>query len=362
MSFTLAGLGTAVPDAVITLGEGLAVARCFGGPTTQASGFLPAVYEGTGNRTRYFCIGRDALADVLAGTRHSGSPFLPTGGADWPGPSTGTRLAKYAADAPPLALEASRKALAAGDTRPADVTHLVTVSCTGFAAPGVDHALITGLELNRTVERVHVGFMGCHGAINGLRAAAAFARDPAARVLVCAVELCSLHYHYGDDPGKVVANALFADGAAAAVNGGGTGWTLRATGSCLVPGSAAAMGWMVGDHGFEMTLARAVPGLIARSVRPWLDGWLGSLGLAVGGVGSWCVHPGGPKILDAVQEGLGLPPDALAASRAVFADYGNMSSPTVLFVLDRLRALDAPRPCVMLGFGPGLTAEAAVWV
>ena len=279
-----------MPDAVITLDEGLAVARCFGGPTTQASGFLPAVYEGTGNRTRYFCIGRDALADVLAGTRHSGSPFLPAGGADWPGPTTGTRLAKYAADAPPLALEASRKALADGDTRPADVTHLVAVSCTGFAAPGVDHALITGLGLRPTVERVNVGFMGCHGAINGLRVAGAFARDPAARVLLCAVELCSLHYHYGDDPGKVVANALFADGAAAVVNGGSTGWTLRATGSCLIPESAAAMGWTVGDHGFEMMLARAVPALIARR-RAAVARRLAGVARAVGRVGGELVRP-----------------------------------------------------------------------
>ena len=360
MSFTLAGLGTAVPDAVISLEQGLAVARCFGGPTTQKSGFLPAVYEGTGNRTRYYCIGRDALADVLTGSRTSGSPFVPTGGAEFPGPTTGQRLVKYAAAAPPLALEASRKALA--DTRPGDITHLVTVSCTGFAAPGVDHALITGLGLRPTVERVNVGFMGCHGAINGLRVANAFAADPAARVLVCAVELCSLHYHYGDDPGKEVANALFADGAAAVVNGAGDGWTLRATGSCLIPDSAAAMSWTVGDHGFEMTLGKQVPALIARTVRPWLADWLGALGLSVEAVGSWCVHPGGPKILTAVEEGLNLPADSLAASRAVFADYGNMSSPTVLFVLDRLRTLGAPRPCVMLGFGPGLTAEAAVWV
>ena len=156
---------------------------------------------------------------------------------------------------------------------------------------------------------------------------------------------------------------LFRSGAAAAVGGaGGDGWRLLATGSCLIPDSAAAMGWTVGDHGFEMTLGKAVPGLIARTIRPWLTAWLGSHGLTPDAVGSWAVHPGGPKILSAVEEGLGLPPAALAVSRGVFADYGNMSSPTVLFVLDRLRKRDAPRPCVMLGFGPGLTAEAAVWV
>jgi predicted naringenin-chalcone synthase len=122
------------------------------------------------------------------------------------------------------------------------------------------------------------------------------------------------------------------------------------------------MGWTVGDHGFEMTLSRRVPGLIARHLRPWLESWLGDNGLSLADVRSWAVHPGGPKIVAAVGESLELAPDALAASRGVFADYGNMSSPTVLFVLDRLRRQNAPRPCVALGFGPGLVAEAALFV
>lgn len=141
----------------------------------------------------------------------------------------------------------------------------------------------------------------------------------------------------------------------------GSGWSIAATGSCLIPDSEVEMGWTVGDHGFEMTLSRRVPGLIAGAVRPWLDGWLADKGMSLADVGSWAVHPGGPKILAAVEEGLGLPADALAASRGVFADHGNMSSPTVLFVVDRLRRADAPRPCVALGFGPGLVAEAVLF-
>ncbi len=121
------------------------------------------------------------------------------------------------------------------------------------------------------------------------------------------------------------------------------------------------MGWTVGDHGFEMTLARQIPALIARHLRPWVEGWLAGHGLTVETVGSWAVHPGGPKILSAAEEGLNLPPAALAVSRAVFAGYGNMSSPTVLFILDRLRRANAPRPCVALGFGPGLVAEAVLF-
>ena len=122
------------------------------------------------------------------------------------------------------------------------------------------------------------------------------------------------------------------------------------------------MGWTVGDHGFEMTLSRRVPGLIAGHLRPWLEAWLADNGLSLAEVRSWAVHPGGPKIVSAVEECLGLSAEALAPSRAVFAGHGNMSSPTVLFIVQKLRAVDAPRPCVALGFGPGLVAEAALFV
>jgi predicted naringenin-chalcone synthase len=122
------------------------------------------------------------------------------------------------------------------------------------------------------------------------------------------------------------------------------------------------MAWTVGDHGFEMTLSRRVPGLIAARLRPWLESWLQDNGLSLADVKSWAVHPGGPKIVSAVEESLGLSAANLTPSRAVFAEYGNMSSPTVLFILRQLREANAPRPCVALGFGPGLVAEAALFV
>jgi predicted naringenin-chalcone synthase len=149
--------------------------------------------------------------------------------------------------------------------------------------------------------------MGCHGALNGLRVANAFATaEPAARVVVCAVELCSLHYYYGSQADRLITNAIFADGAGAVV-GSSTSperergerramWRLLASGSCLIPGSTADMGWTVGDHGFEMGLSRNVPGVIARHLRQWLEDWLGDNGLSLADVESWAVHPGGPKI------------------------------------------------------------------
>lgn len=270
----------------------------------------------------------------------------------------------YAEHALPLALRAARRALQQAATPPQAITHLITVSCTGFAAPGVDAGLIRQVPLRATVQRTHIGFMGCHGAINGLRVAQAFAQSvPAAHVLMCAVELCSLHFHYGTDPQKLVANALFADGAAACVSAAESAngaWRVAATGSCLFPNSESAMTWGIGDAGFDMQVSPRVPGYIARALKPWLTEWLERHDLTLECIRSWAIHPGGPRILTAVEECLGLHPDALAVSRKVLAEYGNMSSPTVLFILDRLRSQDAQRPCVLLAFGPGLVAEAAL--
>jgi predicted naringenin-chalcone synthase len=364
MSFAIHGLGTANPPDSVSPVEGLAIARLLAGPDVRTSTWLGPIYSTAGVARRFQVIGGLAMRDALDGTNQTNSPFLPTMENEGIGPTTGTRMERYAAESGPLALRASRAALADAGWHADAITHLVTVSCTGFIAPGVDLALISGLGLPPTVQRTHVGFMGCHGALNGLRVANAFvSADPAARVLLCAVELCSLHYYYGSEADKLFANAIFADGAAALVGAHDprSPWRLVASGSCLIPDSAADMGWTVGDHGFEMTLSRKVPGLIARHLRPWLVSWLGDNGLSLAEVRSWAVHPGGPKIVSAVQESLELPAEALTASRGVLTDYGNMSSPTVLFVIDRLRQQNAPRPCVALGFGPGLVAEAALF-
>ena len=140
----------------------------------------------------------------------------------------------------------------------------------------------------------------------------------------------------------------------------GDAWSVQATGSCLLPESTDAMTWRIGDHGFEMTLDPRVPALIRQHLPGWLAQWLDQQGQSLETIATWAIHPGGPRILDAVEESLRLPPGATAVSREILAHHGNMSSPTVLFVLDRLRQAKAPRPCVALGFGPGLFAEAAL--
>lgn len=364
MSFAILGLGTAVPETIILQTEALEVTRALCCRTAEQETWLPTMYVRTGIDERRIVLGADVRDDVLHGTCHSSSPFLPTGAVDDCGPTTAERMEHYRAAAGPLALEAARRALADSEVDAGELTHLVTVSCTGFHAPGVDWELIDGLGLSPAIARTNVGYMGCHGALNGLRVAAAFAAaDPSARVLLCAVELCSLHYHYGWEPQKMVANAIFGDGAAALIGGRATtsDWQHCASESCVFPSSRDAMSWSVGDHGFEMTLSRKVPELIQRNLRPWLTAWLARHELTLDAVGSWAIHPGGPKILDAVESALDLPPEATVAAREVFASQGNMSSPTVLFILDLLRRTGAARPCVALGFGPGLAVEAALF-
>ena len=241
-------------------------------------------------------------------------------------PSTAERMQAFDDYAGGLALEAAAKALSDGDISEAAITHLVTVSCTGFQSPGVDLFLIDQLELSPSDQRTHVGFMGCHGAMNGLRVAHALAEmDPKAVVLLCAVELCSLHMAYGWHPEKVVANALFADGAAAVVASVNPSpvhqsFALRRSGSMVIPKSADLMHWEIGDHGFAMGLSPLVPETIGASLLPWLRDWLNDVDIELEAVTSWAVHPGGPKILSTCAEVLSLEPNRLLDSRAVLQD------------------------------------------
>jgi predicted naringenin-chalcone synthase len=362
MSFVIRGLATARPAYSVRQSDAAELAEQFiAGEARQLRG-LPALFKRTRVRTR-----GSVLFEDDNGSAPRQSFFWPAASPEDHGPGTADRMQRYAQDAIPLAVSAARRAFDGNGIAPRDVTHLVTVSCTGFFAPGVDIALMKQLDLAATLGRLNVGFMGCHGALNGLRAAQALgAMDPSAVVLLCAVELCSLHYQYGKDPEQLVANAIFADGAAALLGQAAQvstagGWQLVSCGSCVIPETDDAMTWRVGNHGFEMTLSAKVPSLIEKHLRPWLEDWLSRSGRKLGDIRSWAIHPGGPRILSSVAAALELPPAATAVSKEVLAECGNMSSPTVLFVLDRLREQGAPGPTVALAFGPGLVAEAALF-
>ena len=365
MTLAILGLGTAVPPATMTQQQSLEIAESLCCNTEEQKTWLPAMYGGTGILQRHVCLGQEVVSDLANRTNFSNSPFLPREG-DHHGPTTHERMQFYRREAPRLAVKATATALANAGKLPGEITHLVTVSCTGFSAPGFDLALASELGLSPDIHRTHVGFMGCHGSLNGMRVANAFtASDPKACVLMCSVELCSLHYHYGWEPQKIVANALFADGAAAFVavpskSQPARHWELIANGSHIIHDAADAMTWHIGDHGFVMTLSKKIPEVIQQRLRGWMEGWLARNGLTIGDIRHWAIHPGGPKILDGVVSALDLSPDATWASREVLAENGNMSSATVLFILDRMRQQGAKGPCVALGFGPGLNIEAAL--
>ncbi len=365
MSLRVTGIGTAVPTHSITQPEAAESWAALAGVEGRKARTIKALYGKSRVRKRH--------STILEGTDEGGAPrqtfFQPARGAGDPGPSTQARMLRFESDAPELAARAARAALEEAGTEADRITHLVTVSCTGFFAPGPDIELVERLGLSPSVERTHVGFMGCHGSLNGLRVASAFTGAwPEARVLVASVELCTLHMSYDWDPDTLVANSLFGDGAAALVGVrpgdgvSGSSWRLAASGTFLLPESADAMTWRIGDHGFRMTLAATVPHIIKTHLRGWVEGWLAENGLSLAGVATWAVHPGGPRILTSVQEALELGPQDNAVSREVLSEFGNMSSATILFTLDRLRRQDAPRPLVAMAFGPGLVVEAALFL
>jgi len=361
MSLSICGLGTATPDLSIKQEDAAEIAKSFVYGDEENAQLLPKLYRLSLVRRR---------GSVLLEESKGGGPrqsFYPAATAVGDrGPTTQARMQRFTAEALPLALAASHRALGRAGIAPNEITHLITVSCTGFEAPGVDVGLIRQLGMSPSVARLHVGFMGCHGAINAMRAAQAFVEaDANACVLLCCVELCSLHYFYGWDPEKIVANALFADGAAALVaratpGDGSEGWSVAATDSYLLPDTEDDMGWRIGDFGFEMNLSARVPSLLNEHLRPWLVGWLKTQGLTIDDLNSWAIHPGGPRIIRSVSRALELPPEATKVSNCVLTEHGNMSSATVLFVIEQLQRTAAELPCVSMAFGPGLIVEAAL--
>jgi predicted naringenin-chalcone synthase len=284
-----------------------------------------------------------------------------------PFPTTAARMALYEVESVELGLRAAARALADAAIEPAAVTHLVVTTCTGFFAPGPDVALTARLGLAPTVDRTIVGFMGCYAGFTALRAADRIVRaDPDAVVLMISIELCSLHFQKDLQLSTLVAASLFGDGAAAAVFAregrfsGGRG-TLAGARSSVHPGSADQMRWRIGDHGFVMTLASEVPATLGAETEPFVRALLAESGTTRDAIRGWAVHPGGPKIIDAIQRALSLLDDDLASSRAVLRRFGNMSSATILFVLkEELLRARGPGDLVLLGFGPGLTMEGAL--
>lgn len=341
------------------------MARVEGVPS-KVRGRIPTIYARSGIDTRYSCIGD-------YGAEAEEFEFHPNNWAMSPVLSTGDRIQTYKTCALDLAEQAAHQAIGDAQINADTITHLIVVSCTGFFAPGLDIYLVKRLGLSPHTERTLIGFMGCNAAFNGLKTAHALCQThPEAKVLLVCVELCSLHFQVADTLEKMIVNALFSDGAAAVILSATSQdpagkFVYLDSASVVAADSLDAMTWDIGDTGFLMQLSPQVPDLIQQNLPSYLDRLLSHHSLTPESLDFWAVHPGGRQILDKVKTELSLPNALLTESYEVLRRYGNMSSPTILFILKQimddaaLSPASEPRNGVALGFGPGLSIEGALF-
>ena len=314
-------------------------------------------------RTRRAFGGRKALFDRLSGvfdnsgiaTRHLvAPPAWYEGDHGW-----ADRNQVYLEAAEQLFAEAATKALAGAGLMPEQVDGIVTVSTTGIATPSLEARMAPKLGFRSDVRRVPLFGLGCAGGVSGLATAAALASsEPGSSWLFVTVETCSISIRLdSDDPAAVVATALFADGAAAAVVQCGEHGAIRIAGSAekLWPDTLRIMGWDIEDPGLAVVFDRSIPPFLERELASAVDDILQRLGVRREDVARLCCHPGGVKVIDAIETSLDLPAGELDLEREVLREFGNMSAPTVLFVLERLIARGLPDRVLMTAFGPGFT-------
>ncbi|WP_255454409.1 type III polyketide synthase [Cryobacterium algoricola] len=398
MSVTLRALQTVVPSTVLIQDEVRDVFASQPGLSRLGKRLVTASFNLSGIERRH-----TVIEELTLDSEKPDPQFFDAATQTLLVPSTRVRNELYITEATKLFVEAGRRALAAcPGVEAADVTHVVTVSCTGFYAPGPDYMLVRELGLKPTTQRYHLGFMGCYASMPALRTAKQFVEaDPNAVVLVVSAELCSLHLRTSDDPDTIVASSLFSDGAAAGIVSsrapapGENALSLDLFETVITPVGEGDMAWKIGDEGFEMVLSSYVPHIIDQHIEgalaplfakdPGLAAAIAALGetmpieefasevaelaevaeVSSGGsvatltapaiviaateaaraplstaIAHWAIHPGGRSILDKTEAKLGLSEAQLVPSRETLRDYGNMSSATILFVLKAI--LDAP--------------------
>lgn len=286
-------------------------------------------------------------------------------------PSTGTRNAMYTKHAKPMYSRLA-ECLLEGQPRfePEDITHVITVSCTGFFAPEPAYHIVKTLGLPHSTKRFHIGFMGCFAAFPALKMAKSFCQnDPDAVVMIVCLELCSLHFQSSTNTDSLISASVFADGGAGVIVSAEQpakrtpAYRLDQFSTTIAKESEQDMSWTIGDTGFEMVLSTYVPGIIQSNIKQSVAPLLDDYRIGLQDVGHWAIHPGGRAILDKVRDGLNLEDDQLKASRDILAKYGNMSSATVFFVLDRIlktAGSDSEQPVLAMAFGPGLTIESGL--
>ena len=319
---------------------------------------LRSIYKATGIKQRHSVIGDYCKP-------YGQYEFFPNHPSE-PAPSTADRMKVYKDNALTLALSAINNCVQGRDIDCSTITHVITVSCTGMYAPGLDIEITQQLKLSSSTKRTAINFMGCYGAFNAIKVADAICKaDQTAKVLIVSVELCSIHLQNKKDMDNLVANAIFSDGAAAALIQANptTSTNLRFSSfHCdLVPQSGDAMAWQIADNGFDIVLSSYVPEAIESGIGSFMTKLISQSNITFEDIDFFAIHPGGRKILEACEQTLGISKDHNKYAYQVLRDYGNMSSATILFVLklimDNLQHQDHRKHIFSCAFGPGLTLE-----
>ncbi len=364
MTCSIIAIGTAVPENQIPQSQVVRFMAKAHGMSGRDITRLEALYRTTGIKSRYSAIPDYASASTNDRQFYSSSDNLE------PFPTTKERSVFYRKEAVKLSLKSIQNCLVQTNATLSEVTHLITISCTGMYAPGLDIDLVNELELSRNVERTCINFMGCYAAFVGIKSAKAFCdANPEATVLVVATELCTLHFQKKADEDNLVSNAIFGDGSAALLisnkhksKSGVKSLKPLAFHNELFPEGADEMAWNIGDFGFEMKLSTYVPALIEKGIGQLVGQIIKKA--SVGEANHFAIHPGGKRILEVIEKELNISKNDNWAAREILSAYGNMSSPTVLFVLKRLLeslgAQNTGDKVLSLAFGPGLTVESMI--
>ena len=358
MSF-ITSIGTAVPAnrcSQSTLSEFMIRAMQL---DYMASRKLRAIFRASGISYRY-----SVLDDY--GKQHNFTFYANTDDFE-PFPSTEKRVSEYQKHALTLSRRAVEDCfLKRNDFKPSSITHLITVSCTGMYAPGLDIDLVKELGLRSDVQRIAINFMGCYAALNAIKTGDAFCKtDPNARVLIVCTEMCSLHFQKEGIEDNLLANGLFADGAGALLleTNPTNGWNLSpvAFHTALSFTPEQHMAWSIGNFGFEMKLSSYVPDVIQSGIRKLANEMLEKVNKKISDIRHFAIHPGGKKILEVIEKELGVTKEQNKPAYHILNNFGNMSSPTVLFVLNEvlktLDTADEDSNVLSFAFGPGLTLE-----
>lgn len=358
MSF-ITSIGTAVPDNCFsqsTIGEFMARAMQ---PDYEGSRKLRAIFRASGIATRYSVLddyGKDKDYVFYENT-HDLEPF----------PSTEKRILKYREHALTLSLQAIDSCLnQLRNFSTLSITHLITVSCTGMYAPGLDIDIVKALGLNLNIQRTCINFMGCYAAFNAIKIADTICMaSPKSKVLIVCTEMCSLHFQKEPTDDNFLANALFADGSGALLveSSSSTGWNLSpvAFHNALAFSDETHMAWSIGNLGFEMKLSAYVPDVIQKGIKSLTVEMLQRIEKKISDIKYFAIHPGGKKILEVIESELKISKEQNQPAYKVLHDFGNMSSPTILFVLNQIlknaTPVDDQSNVLSFAFGPGLTLE-----